>query len=139
VSSAVFDASALAEYLLRTPRAPVVEAALAAASMHDVPALCDVEVASILRRALLTRRLTPHRATEAVADYLDLALVRHGHQGLLPRILELRDNFSAYDAAYVALAEGLGSPLVTGDAALARAIRGSPAVDVEVVVVEGTR
>lgn len=56
-----------------------------------------------------------------MADYLDLPLSRHGHQHLLARILNLRANFSAYDATYIALAERLGATLVTGDQRLARA------------------
>ena len=87
------------------------------------PALCDVEVAAALRRSLLTRRLTARRAAEALDDYLDLPLLRHGHQPLLGRILQLRSNFSAYDAAYVALAEQLSGELLTADVGLARAVR----------------
>ena len=63
------------------------------------------------------------RAADALEDYLDLPLIRHGHQALLGRILQLRSNFSAYDAAYVALAERLRSELLTADDALARAVR----------------
>ena len=61
------------------------------------------------------------RANEALRDYLDLPLIRHGHQGLLTRILTLRDNLSAYDAAYVSLAERLGADLLTTDSLLGRA------------------
>ncbi len=63
------------------------------------------------------------RAAEALEDYLDLPLVRHGHQALLGRVLQLGSNFSAYDATYVALAEQLKGELLTADDALARAIR----------------
>lgn len=95
------------------------------AEEHDLhaPALCDVEMTAVLRRALLRRRLDSRRARAALADYLDLPLVRHGHRGLLGRILELGRNFSAYDAAYVSLAERLGGTLLTADEALARAAR----------------
>jgi predicted nucleic acid-binding protein len=91
---------------------------------HDlhVPALCDVEVAAALRRALLVGVLNERRAEEALEDYLDLPLTRHGHQSLLVRMLELRDNFSAYDATYVALAERLRGHLLTTDRHLARAV-----------------
>lgn len=92
---------------------------------HDLhaPALCDVELTAVLRRGLLAGRLGSARARAVLADHLDLPLVRHGHRRLLPRILELRENFSAYDAVYVALAEGLGAALLTADRALARAAR----------------
>lgn len=95
------------------------------ADEHDLhaPSLCDVELTAVLSRGLLTRRLGGARARDALADYLDLPLVRHGHRSLLARILELRDNFSAYDAAYVALAEDLGAELLTADRSLARAAR----------------
>ncbi len=89
----------------------------------NTPALCDIEVAAALRRSLLTQRLNSVRAAEALQDYLDLALTRHGHQALLGRVLELRSNFSAYDAAYVALAEQLKGELLTADDSLARAVR----------------
>lgn len=89
-----------------------------------MPALCDVEIVAGLRRALLARLLTERRAREALADYQAMPLTRHGHEPLLPRVLALRQNFSAYDATYVALAEGLRAELVTADDALARAARG---------------
>jgi predicted nucleic acid-binding protein len=76
-----------------------------------------------LRRALLRRNLSEQRAAMAIEDYLDLPLTRHGHQPLLGRILDLRMNFSVYDATYVALAEQLGSRLLTADRGLTRAAR----------------
>lgn len=88
-----------------------------------MPALCDVEVVAGLRHALLRRALSDQRAEDALLDYLDLPLVRHGHQRLLERVLELRRNFSAYDATYVALAEQLPGDLLTADARLTRAVR----------------
>lgn len=86
-----------------------------------VPALADVEVLSVLRRALRLRRMTRTRFAEAVEDYLDLPLSRHRHLELIPVIVSLSDNFSAYDAAYAALAHRLGSPLLTADRRLATA------------------
>lgn len=134
MSAVVVDASALAEYLLRTPHARSVEAVLREPDAYlSVPALCDVEISSVLRRALLDGRLSDERAADAVADYRDLPLTRHGHQLLMDRILTLRDNFTAYDAAYVALAERLNARLLTGDRALARAVEGR--VGLEVVTV----
>lgn len=120
----VVDASALSEYLLGTARSGLARVALEApdSDIH-IPALCDVEVASILRRALLSKKLTVQRAADAVMDLVDLPLTRHGHLALLGRILQLRENFSAYDATYVALAEHIDADLLTSDAALVRAVR----------------
>lgn len=88
-----------------------------------MPALCDVEVAAGLRAAMRRGAIDGRRAEEAITDYLELPLTRHGHQRLLRRALSLRDNFSAYDAVYVALAERLAASLLTGDLRLARALR----------------
>lgn len=130
----VVDASALVELLLATELAPAVAAELAApeADLH-VPALCDVEVASALRRALLAGRLDEVRARVALRDLADLPLTRHGHQLLLGRVLALRDNLSAYDATYAALAERLEARLVTADAGLAAAAVGHLGLDVVAV------
>jgi len=67
--------------------------------------------------------LSEPRAAAALQDYMDLPLIRHGHQPLVRRILELRANFSAYDATYVALAEQVSGELLTADAKLIRAVR----------------
>lgn len=117
------DASALAEYLLRTERGEAARPILESldSDLH-APSLCDIELTAVLRRALLAGRLGIERTRAALEDYLDLPLVRHGHRRLLPRILDLRENFSAYDAAYVGLAETLDAHLLTGDMALARAV-----------------
>jgi predicted nucleic acid-binding protein len=124
VRHVVADASALVEYLLRTERASSLSATIESddAALH-IPALCDIEVAAVIRRALLSRRLREDRARDAIVDYLDLPLMRHGHRQLIARVLQLRSNFSAYDATYVALAEGLGAELLTADDALAQAAR----------------
>lgn len=68
-------------------------------------------------------RLSRARSREALGSYPDLPLERHGHLPLLPRILDMADNFSAYDATYVVLAESLEATLVTADTHLARAAR----------------
>lgn len=119
----VADASALVELLLRTPSAgPVEEVVTDRLSDLHVPALCDVETAAALRRLSLAGALDDVRREEALSDYSDLPVTRHGHLALLPRVLELRLNFSAYDATYVALAERLGANLLTGDRRLSRAV-----------------
>jgi predicted nucleic acid-binding protein len=86
-----------------------------------VPALCDVEVAAGLRRGMLGGAVAGERVVQAMEDYVDLPVTRHGHQRLLGRILGLRENFSAYDATYVALTEQLGGELLTADERLAGA------------------
>jgi predicted nucleic acid-binding protein len=120
----VADASALVEYLLGPDKAGVIAETIESpeADLH-VPALCDVEVAAGLRRALRLGLLSEGRAREALSDYADLPLSRHGHLGILNRLLELRENLSTYDAAYAALAEGLDAALLSADARLARAAR----------------
>jgi predicted nucleic acid-binding protein len=76
-------------------------------------------VAQVVRRLVASRNIAPARGREALDDLATLDLVRHGHDALLPAIWRLRANLSAYDAAYVALAEVIDAPLVTLDAALA--------------------
>lgn len=96
-----------------------------------VPALCDVEVVAVFRRLLSRGELSEDRIAESLQDYLDLPLTRHRHEGLLERVLQLRENFSAYDATYVALAEGLGARLATLDGRLAQGVRSH--LDLELV------
>lgn len=122
MSLAVVDASALAEYLLRTAKGKALEAAITGADLH-VPALCDVEVAAALRRGLLAGSLDSDRAKLALQDLAELPLTRHGHQSLLHRVLSLHQNLSVYDATYAALAERFGASLITADGGLARAAR----------------
>ncbi|HET6362491.1 MAG TPA: type II toxin-antitoxin system VapC family toxin [Gemmatimonadota bacterium] len=120
----VADASAIVEYLLRTEAAEAIDPIVTDSDTDvHVPALCDVEVAAAIRRALLQRRITVERAEEAVADYLDLPLIRHGHERLMAPILRRRANFSAYDATYVTLAETLSALLLSADHGLLRATR----------------
>ena len=85
------------------------------------PHLLDVEVLSAVRRLVLGNRLTSAAARDAVGAVRELAIVRHGHDLLLERALELRDSVTAYDGVYVALAEILEATLVTGDRRLSRA------------------
>lgn len=86
-----------------------------------VPHLVDLEIAQALRRLKRAGAISNDRAEEALTDLASLPLTRYPHLVLLPRIWQLRDNATAYDAAYLALAEMLDAPLVTRDGALARA------------------
>ena len=85
------------------------------------PQLLDLEVASVWRRFVRAGRLDDDRAVQALEDLHLLPLERVRHDPLMPRIWELRQNFTCYDAAYVVVAEALEVPLVTADAALSRA------------------
>jgi predicted nucleic acid-binding protein len=121
----VLDASAVAELLLRRPAGEAVAARLREYGFDlHAPQLVDIEVLSALRRVVAAGDASPTRAAEAVTDLLDLPIERYAHGELIPRIWELRENFSAYDAAYLALAEVItdeGAPLLTADTRLARA------------------
>ena len=83
------------------------------------PQLLDLEVVSALRGLALGRKMTDRRAASALLDLGRLPIERAPHRALIARCWELRHNLTVYDAAYVALAELLGCPLVTADAALA--------------------
>jgi predicted nucleic acid-binding protein len=118
----VLDASATVDWLLQTSAGPHIEHRIYSAreSLH-APHLLDLEVAQVLRRLVREGAVPASRADEAVQDLLDLRLIRYPHLTLLPRVWQLRHNFSAYDAAYVGLAEKLGVPLITRDGRLAAA------------------
>jgi predicted nucleic acid-binding protein len=118
----VIDASAVLEVLLRTPAAGAIEARLFAAgeSLH-APHLLDVEVAQVLRGYHAAGSIDADRGREALADLVDLPIARYPHHLFLPRIWALRHNVTAYDAAYLALAEALQAPLLTRDGRLAAA------------------
>jgi len=85
------------------------------------PEIVDTEVTNVLRRLVRTKAITLSAAESALADFLDLRIERHGSTETLWRIWEMRNNVSAYDAAYVALADVAGVPLYTRDAKLAAA------------------
>lgn len=115
----VADASAIVEVLLNAPAAREARGHLFAEgeTLH-VPYLVDVEVLQALRRHARSGELGGIRATQALQDYADIRLRRYPHKLLLPRMWELRHNFTAYDAAYIALAEALEARLVTCDRAM---------------------
>lgn len=115
----VADASALVELLLNTAAAPAVADRIRGLHIH-APELVDLEILQVLRRYRLRERLTRQRALQATSDLSLLRIERHGHAPFRNRIWQLHDNLTAYDAAYVSLAEVLRAPLITLDAHLFR-------------------
>lgn len=90
-------------------------------SLH-APHLLDLEVAHTLRRLVAQDQVTETRAAEALKDLAGFSIERYPHTVLLPRIWALRHNLTAYDTAYVALAEALDATLlVTRDSRIRRA------------------
>jgi predicted nucleic acid-binding protein len=118
----VIDSSAIIEVLLQTRAASRIEPRIFASgeTLH-APQLIDLEVAQVLRRYCTSGELNPNRGREAVADFSDFPITRYPHDIFLPRIWELRQNLTAYDAIYVALAEILSVPLLTRDKRLSSA------------------
>lgn len=97
----------------------------------NAPTLIDFEVVSALRGLTLGRHVSAARAHDALTDFEDLEIRRWpAGDGLRRRAFQLRDNLSAYDAAYVALAEALNCSLVTRDARLARSSGHEVRIDV---------
>ena len=118
----VVDASAIVEVLLRTRDGQAIEERLFedGQTLH-VPHLVDIEVAHAVRRYAISGQIDGERGRIALAVLADLPLNRHPHAFLLPRIWDLRNNFTAYDSVYVALAEVLQAPLLTRDRRLTSA------------------
>jgi predicted nucleic acid-binding protein len=116
----VVDTSAIVAALVGRPRNQRLVDRLAADGDLHAPHLLDVELLHSLRRLVRTGRLSEDRAADARADFADLVVVRYVQVPLADRVWELRHNLTAYDATFVALAELLDAPLVTGDARLAR-------------------
>ena len=96
-------------------------ARLAAATEASIPDLADVETVAVLRKRWLAGDLTNRRFRSAIDDLLALPIARFPTGPLMVRAYELRGNVTAYDASYIALAEGLACTLVTADVRLARA------------------
>ena len=116
------DATAAVDWLLQTAAGKGIEKRIYSRNetLH-APHLLDLEVTQVLRRLALQGMVAVRRADEAVRDRLDLRITRYPHLVLLPRIWQLRHNLSAYDAAYIVLAETLQAALITQDGRLASA------------------
>jgi predicted nucleic acid-binding protein len=117
----VVDASAIVDLLLPAPDIAELEKRLWGDPSWHAPHLLDLEVAQVLRRWVLAGRIPPATGERAIRDLSGLPITRYPHEVLLPRIWQLRVHLTAYDAAYVALAEALAAPLITRDARSASA------------------
>ena len=118
----VLDASAAVDWLLQTPDGQRIEQRIYARNetLHTAH-LLDVEFAQVMRRLVREGAVTRGRAEEAMEDLIAVRVTRYAPVLLLNRIWQLRENLSAYDAAYVALAEELKAPLITRDRGIATA------------------
>lgn len=127
----VLDASATIEWLLQSPTGVKIDKRIFSPleSLH-APHLLDVEVTQVLRRYVRDKAITARRGQEALEDLADMPLSRYPHDLLIPRIWELRATLTAYDAAYVALAELLDARLLTCDGKIASASGHHAIVDV---------
>ena len=118
----VVDASVVASALIDSgPQGSIARSVLQSDPDIAAPDLMDVEAVSALRGHWIANRLVERRFRAAIDDLSDLPIVRYPVRPFLVRTFQLRANVTAYDALYVALAEALGSVLVTGDVRLAAA------------------
>lgn len=116
----VVDASVIVNALATPEPYPGLTRRLAEDEDFRAPHLIDIEFASAVRHLASEGELTDDRAADALSDLKELRIVRYPHLPLVDRVWELRRSLTAYDAAYVALAEILAVPFVTCDARLAR-------------------
>ena len=115
----VIDASAMFEYLLRTPTGLLV-ARLTAGAWLIAPEMLDAEILSVLRKETLGRRIDEAAALAALAELVALPVERVSHQTLVQTAWRYYHNISAYDALYVAAAEVYSATVITCDGRLAR-------------------
>lgn len=129
----VVDASVLTDFLAaRTKAVDAVDEALAGREGEPLyaPELIEPETLNALRGLVRRGDLSEDRAAQAVTDMASLRMFRYPHEPLRARVWELRDELSAYDATYLALAEALDEPLLlTGDRGLAERARASLGAD----------
>lgn len=117
--SFVLDTSAVIELFVRNEANPDLRRRVLTGA-GVAPELIDLEAANVIRRMVLRRELAAAEAREALGEIRDSPLTRIPHGPLVGRVWELRDTLTAYDAAYVALAELFGVPILTCDSRLAR-------------------
>jgi predicted nucleic acid-binding protein len=127
----VIDCSAMVELLIaKSDSGEAVGRRVAAAECLYAPSVIDGEVLSALLGLVRGQKITEGAADAALANYRAFPIERQDVLTLWERLKSLRANLSAYDAQYVALAEALGLPLITGDARIARSGAARCAVEV---------
>jgi predicted nucleic acid-binding protein len=120
----VLDASVVVELLTNGGLADAIKSDLSGRSDgFIVPHLLDVEIVSVLRKLNTVYRRDAHRCQQYLSALSALPAERFAHAPLLGRIWELRHNFTAYDATYIALAEATNATLYTSDAKLTKGHR----------------
>lgn len=116
----MIESSAMVDALVGEPANPHLLAVIADNELH-APSLIDYVVASALRGHALGGKLTPRQLEDATEDFSSFTIVRYPLATMMRSVLELRNNLTVYDAAYVVLAQALEAPLVTADAKLSGA------------------
>ena len=117
----VVDASAVVEFVLGSTKGRKAAVVMAAHTALHAPALISAEALRALRALERRADISPARSAEAVSDVLSIPIRRYPTEPLAGRIWSMRHSVTVYDAHYVALAEALNAPLLTGDRALAAA------------------
>lgn len=124
------DASVLIRALAENPGDELLRRRLSGHRRLHAAAHVGAEVLSGIRGLTLGGKVGETRAGQAIEDFLDLPIVRHAVEDMAASVWELRHNFTAYDAAYVALARRLQVPLLTCDDKIEKAAPGDVAVQV---------
>lgn len=118
----VLDASAAIELVLNTGAGQQINDRIGREpDTIQAPHLIDVELIHVIRRFVMRDVIDVARGEMAIRLWRLLDVQRHDHEPFMPRIWQLRNNLSAYDAMYVALADALSAPLITADRRLAAA------------------
>jgi len=131
VTGYVLDAS-VAVTALTEPGSPAADLLSDSDAVFQAPSIFDVEVVSALRGLVRGGKYDREAAADLIADLVILPVERWHTSALLPRIWQLRENLTPYDAAYVALAELTGATLLTGD----ERITAAPALRCEIRIIK---
>jgi predicted nucleic acid-binding protein len=117
----ILDSSIAIEFLIRPTTVPLIAELIEGGTEIAAPVTLDLEVLNVMRKQVRDGLVTVDRATASLDIYFEMSIDRYPTELLSPRIWELRNNMTSYDASYVALAEMLEAPLYTYDNKLDRA------------------